>query len=297
MRKAALLFVFAVCAYAAKAQFTLQPRLGFEAPITKISYNGSGYDKPVSQALPQAGVRAAYGFKNALAPFLGVSTHRPLVSYSFNDPKTGMTAYNATAGNLQVQLQAGLQYNSKPISLSKKKAAATTNPENVSETKSSCRSYFGCYRKSNGGQKQQANAWTMKVQPSVGLGYVPSGKDDIEIQNAGTTNTYTYNAGNIKTELITGLAFEFASGNKKFATLSINYFKGLGNNETVLTTVSDGKTLNTNLGSKLEGWNAAIGIPISFGKKSATTKTKVQSKSRSRCSENYKSRCSRYREI
>ena len=39
MRRTALLFVIAVCGYAASAQFTLRPQAGFEVPSTKISYN------------------------------------------------------------------------------------------------------------------------------------------------------------------------------------------------------------------------------------------------------------------
>jgi len=298
MRKAALLFVIAVCAYAANAQFILRPQFGFENPLTKISYNNSAYYKPVCQVLPQAGVRADYQFKKGLAPFFGVFTHRPLVSYSFNDPKTGMTAYDATTGDLQVQLQAGLQYSTRPITLSKKTSAAKTKTENAPQAKSSCSHFYPgcCHKKSSETQtsKQQTNTYTVRLQPLAGVGYVPSGKQDIETQNTGTSTSYTYNAGNIKTEFITGLGFEFAKNSKRFLTLSVNYFKGLEKNETLLTTGSSGKTINTNLSSKLSGWNAAIGIPISFAKKNTTTtttKTKTQKNNHHSCSEYYKRRC------
>src|SRR5215831_10685348 len=119
MRKTALLLVIAVYSYAANAQFSLRPQAGFEFPVTKISYNNAPYIKPECQSLPQAGVRADYQFKGGFGPYMGVFTHSPLVNYKFNDPETGMSAYDASVGNLQVQLQAGVQYSTKPLSLSK----------------------------------------------------------------------------------------------------------------------------------------------------------------------------------
>jgi hypothetical protein len=296
MRKAALLFVFAVCVYAAKAQLTLQPRLGVENPLAKISYNHSSFYKAVSPSLAQAGVRADYQFKKGFAPYLGVFTHRPVASYSFNDPKTGMTTYQAKAGDLQLQLQAGLQYSTKAIVLNKNKAAKTA-PQKISESKSSYhRSYGGCRKPSEAQSlKQQANTWSLRLQPSAGFGYLPSSKDDMENGNSAMPASYRYNAGNVKTELITGLGFELSKNKNPFLTVAINYFKGIGTNETVLTTESGGKPLNTSLRSKLSGWNAAIGIPISFAKKS--TATKKQYNTRSSCSEYYKKRCGSYRRI
>jgi len=292
MRKAALLFVIAVCAYAAKAQLTLRPQIGFESPLTKISYNHSPFNKALCQFLPQAGVRADYQFKKGLAPYLGVFTHRPLVNYSFSDPKSGMTSYHATTGDLQLQLQAGLQYSIKPFTLSKKTVASKTNTEKVSEAKSNCyhSCQSSCRKRSSEAQmpKQPANLWTLRLQPSAGIGYVPSGKEDIEMRNSAS---YLYNAGNIKTELITALGFELARNRKKIITLSINYFKGLGTNETSFTTEEPGsKPLTTNLRSRLSGWNASIGIPISFAKKSTATKT--QKNNHRSCTDYYKKRCS-----
>jgi hypothetical protein len=297
MRKAALLFVIAVWVYAAKAQLTVQPRLGFENPVTKISYNNSSFYKAVSPSLLQAGVRADYQFKKGFAPYLGVFTHRPLVSYSFNDPKTGMSSYQATTGDLQVQLQAGLQYSTKAIALNKKKTAKTS-PQKASETKSSCyHSYGGC-RKTKEAQtsKQQDNSWSLRLQPSAGLGYIPSGKGDLQ---AGNSASYQYNAGNLQTEFITGLGFELAKNKTPWITLAISYFKGLGTNETVLLTESAGKPVSTNLRSKLSGWNAAIGIPISLAKKSKTTNvaTKKENNNPHRCTEYYRSRCGSYKRI
>lgn len=292
MRKAALLFVIAVCAYAAKAQLTLRPQIGFESPLTKISYNHSPFNKALCQSLPQAGVRADYQFKKGLAPYLGVLTHRPLVNYSFHDPKSGSTSYHATAGNLQMQLQAGLQYSIKPLTLSKKTVASKINTQNVSEAKSNCyhSCQSSCRKRTSEAQipKQQIELWTLRLQPSAGIGYIPSRKQDLEMRNSAN---YLYNAGNIKTELVTGLGFEFARNRKKIITLSINYFKGLGTNEASFTTEEAGsKPLTTNLRSQLSGWNASIGIPISFAKKSTATKT--QKSVQRGCTDYYKKRCS-----
>src|SRR5881275_3313299 len=103
MRKISLLFVIATSGYAANAQFTLRPQLGFENPVTKVSYNNLPSFKPTCQFSAQAGVRADYSFKGGFGPCMGFYTHRPLVTYTFNDPETGMTAYNASKGDLQLQ--------------------------------------------------------------------------------------------------------------------------------------------------------------------------------------------------
>src|SRR5215218_2653617 len=115
MRRTALLIVIAVGGSAANAQFTLRPQVGLEFPSTKISYNDLGYIKPESQSSGQLGLRADYQFKGGFGPFAGVTTHIPGVGYHFADPQTGMSEYSTSQGNLQVQLQGGLQYSTKPI--------------------------------------------------------------------------------------------------------------------------------------------------------------------------------------
>jgi hypothetical protein len=192
-----------------------------------------------------------------------------------------------------MQLQVGLQYSIKPFTVSKKTVTSKTNTEKVSEAKSNC--YHSCQnscgKRSSEARipKQQSNLWSLQLQPSAGIGYVPSGKQDLERRNS--ASSYLYNAGNIKTELITGVGFEFARNRKKIITLSITYFKGLGNNETSFTTEEPGsKPLTTNLRSRLSGWNASIGIPISFAKKSTATKT--QKNDHRSCTDYYRKRCS-----
>ncbi len=289
MRKTALLFVIAVYGYAANAQLTLRPQTGIEIPATKISYNNLPSFKPACQSLAQFGLRADYAFKGGIGPFVGLFTHRPSVNYNFTDPEKGMSAYEAAVGDLQLQLQAGLQYSTKPLLLGKKTSAVTPGPENMSVSTSGC----GGRKVEETQDSKQKPAWTVRLQPAVGLGYVPSNKADLETKNLGTQTSYTYRAGNTKTELISGLAFEFARNRTKFLSLSINYFKGLESNETTFTTQSSAKTVTTTLSSKVSGWNATIGIPISVAKKN-TLKTQ---KSYHRCSEQYKRKCGSYRRI
>ena len=298
MRRTALLFVIAVFGYAANAQFTLTPQAGFEIPSTKISYNNLPYIKPQGQSSGQFGLRADYQFKGGCAPFAGIVSHRPLVSYNFSDTKTGMTDYTSAEGDLLVQLQAGLQYSSKPISLGKKTPAAKTTTKKTSSTEhfyySSCgRKYSettSCTEKKS--CTSQKSSWAMRIQPSAGIGYVPSSKPDMEKDYFATSPGYTYNAGNISTEFIGGMGFEFDRNQKKFLTLRVNYFKGLGNNETSFTTQTSGKEETTTLKSQVSGWNASLGIPISFTKKPAAKKSAAKSqKSHHSCGGYYKSRC------
>ena len=298
MRKTALLLVIAVYGYAANAQLTLRPQAGFEIPRTKLRYNNQSFFKPECQSSGQLGLRADFQFKGGLAPFAGIVTHRPLVSYSFDNPETGMTSYKADEGDLQVQLQAGLQYSTKPISLSGKPSAAPAVFENVSPAESESPYYSsGCHRKKSMESKTtspQKTMWTLRLQPSAGIGYVPSGKNDLETISSGPSPSYIYNAGNVKTEFISGLGFEFAKNQTRILTLSINYFKGLSNNETTFTTESAGKSVTTTLRSEVSGWNASIGVPIGFGKKSSSA---TPQKSYRKCSDSYKSKCGSYRRL
>lgn len=298
MRKTALLFVIAVSGYAANAQFTLRPQFGFENPVTKVSYNNSSSFKPTCQLSAQAGVRAEYSFKGGLGPFLGLYTHRPMVTYAFNDPETGMTAYNASKGDLQMQIQGGLQYSSKPFLLSKKNTSTQQKQQANSSTNSICGHYSSgcCHKKSNTTQTNAQDNWTLKLQPFAGLAYVPSGKSDIETQNSGAQPTYIYNAGNLKTEFITGMGFEFARNKTRFLTISFNYFKGLGNHTTSFTTESSTKTVNTTLSSKVSGFSASLGIPISFEKNKTSVKntTSKPEKTYHHCGEYYRTRCGHY---
>ncbi len=306
MRHAILVLVFAAFAFAANSQLTIRPQAGLENSNTKISYNNLPYFSPVSQLKPQLSLRADYKFKNGFGPFAGLSTSRSLVNYNFNNPETGMTAYQAALGKMQLQLQAGLQYSTKPIFFNKKSSTNKSSKTRLSEAttantcshySSSCSHYSSncCTKKSNTTEKtkSQNKGWSFRIQPSAGFAYIPSDKPDLVTKTSGTQTDYTYNAGNNKTALLTGVGFEFAKNKTKFFTLSVNYFKGLGNNETTFTSESGTKTTTTILNSKLSGWNALIGIPISFTKKS-NTQHKTQQRTKYDCQQyrtEYRYRC------
>jgi len=301
MRQTALLFVIAVFGYAANAQFTLRPQIGIENPVTKISYNDLPSISPVTQFQPQFGVHADYKFKGGFGPFIGMSTSRSTVEYAFTDPEKGMTDYNAELGDVLLAFQAGLQYSSKPFNLTKPKTTSTTKSksectENKTSTSSSCfekmmRCYSSrcCHDKSNSESKSttKKDMWTLSLQPSAGISYTPSNADAIETENVNGVTNYVYTAGNLKTAFISGIAFEFARNKKKFATLSFNYFTSLGSDKTAYTTQSGSKTVNTTLSSKVSGWNAALGIPITFTKSQAT---KTHNKTHHDCYQRYEYR-------
>ena len=296
MRQTALLLVIAVFGYAANAQFTLRPQIGIEDPRTSISYNDLSSFTPVTQFQPQVGLHADYKFKSGFGPYIGLSTNRSSINYSFNDPETGMTIYNAKMDKMQFGLQAGLQYSSQPIFLNLHAIAGNCGTENRSNTKSGCSSHssHSCCSKA---EKQKATpkkeSWTVRLQPSAGISYVPSNKPTIETKTSGTQTSYIYNAGNLKTAIVTGMSFEFARNKAKFLTVSFNYFKGLGNDETTFTTQSANKNVTTTLRSKVSGWNASVGIPISFAK-NVSSKTK---KTYHGCGEQYRIRCQNVRKI
>jgi hypothetical protein len=291
MRHAVLVLAFAVWVCAANSQLTILPQAGLENPSTKISYNNLPYFSPVDQLQPQFGVRANYKFKGGFGPFLGLATSRAGVSYNFTDPDNGMTSYNASLAKTQLQIQGGLQYSTKPIYFKQKSSSTTTKATSSEKTYSCHNSYSSCTRNSSsccnkggGAQKtkSQKQSWSMRIQPSAGFGFVPSSKSGVTTETLSAQPSYTYNAGNLKTALLTGVGFEFAKNKTRLFTLSVNYFKGLSSNQATFTTESAAKTTTTMLNSKVSGWNASIGIPIGFSKKSSSTH-KTEHKSTSDC--------------
>ena len=292
MRRALLVLAFVVWVCPANSQLTILPQAGLENPTTKISYNNLPSFSPVDQLQPQFGVRANYKFKGGFGPFLGLATSRSGVSYNFTDPENGMTAYNASLAKTQLQIQGGVQYSTKPLYF-KQKGSTTSSTTPTSEKTSSCHSFYSscsrysssCCKKSGSEQKTKAQkqSWSVRIQPSAGFGFVPSSKSDLVTETSGGQPSYTYNAGNMKTALLTGVGFEFAKNKSSLFTLSVNYFKGLNNNETTFTTESAAKTTTTTLNSRVSGWNASIGIPIGFSKKPSSAHNTKEHKSTYDC--------------
>jgi len=308
MRTAMITGLIAVFGYAASAQFSLLPQVGFENSRTNISYNNLSDFSPLGVKFsPQASLRLDYKFKKGHGPFLGISSSRSLVSFSFSDPDNGMNIFNATTGDMQLRLEGGYQYSSKPIYFNKNKsqrssASSKSSYYKTSGQKKSCGSEYTSRTSSCGKTKSESyssrcgssnkvkqtlakkekGGW-MRIQPSLGLAYIPSVKTDIASKTQGGQTTYQYNAGNWNTALVTGAGFEFGKNNHRLFTVSINYFNAIGNlDKQMLTTVSDSKTSVTYLQSDVSGWNMKVGIPFTLSKRSEVKQSKEQ-KTRKEC--------------
>jgi len=297
MRNAALtLLCFAVFGYAANAQrFSLLPQAGFENSTTKISYNDLRSFSPLGiRFTPQASLRLNYSSKQGHGFFLGAGTSRSLVSFSFTDLEKGMNNFTTVTGDMRLQLEGGYLFNSKPISLGKSKHAVakkqtTTNPARKScgsyslQIRSSCTKNYSSSSSCRSGNKvkqtahsKKNNSW-VRIQPSVGMGFIPSVKTDVVTSIKGGQTTYQYNAGNWNTALMAGAGFEFGKGKTRQFTVSLNYFTGIGNlDDQTISSVSGAKSITTTLASNVSGWNMKVGIPFSLGAKNPAAKHRTQ---------------------
>jgi hypothetical protein len=283
------LFLFVVFGYAANSQrFSLLPQVGFENSKTKIGFNDLGSFSPIGVKFsPQASLRLNYSSKQGHGFFLGVATSRSVVSFSFTDPETGMNNFTATAGNMQLRMEGGYQFNTKPISL---KSSKQPSVNNSTQKKSCCAGSSHCCSRNSNKAKEQSfnkskNSW-VRIQPSIGMGFIPATKNDIVAKTQAGQTTYQYNAGNWNTALIAGTAFEFGRGRTRQFTVSVNYFKGLGNmGEKTISSVSGGKAVTTILESASSGWNVKVGIPFTLNAKNKPD----------RKTEHHRSGCGQYR--
>jgi hypothetical protein len=302
MRSVALSGLFVVSALAMNAQkLSLTPQVGFENSRTSVNYNNLGSFAPLGGEFnPQVSLRLDYKFKQGFGPYIGASTSRSGVLYNFNDVENGMNVYNATKANMQLRLEAGYQFTTNPILFNKSKQSSNSS---TSKTKSSSNSSCGkysyhsscsgssssrsghCQSKSNAAKKienKNKGGW-VRLQPSVGVGYIAAPKTDIVTKTQGGQTTYEYRAGNWNTALLTGMGFEFGRNKQRLLNVSINYFKGIGNMNTQTVSSESGiKTNYATLESKASGWNMRIGIPFTLaekkpGKHTTTNKTKKTS--------------------
>ena len=312
MRSVALSGLFIVSALAMNAQkLSLTPQVGFENSRTSINYNGLGSFAPLGGELnPQVSLRLDYKFKHGFGPYMGASTSRSGVLYGFNDIENGMNAYTTTKANMQLRMEAGYQFTTKPIFLNKTKQSSNTSTKTKSSGNSSCGSNYyrsNCSRSSysrsshcqskNNAMKKVENknkgGW-VRLQPSIGVGYIAAPKTDIVTKTQGGQTTYEYRAGNWNTAFLTGMNFEFGRNKQRLLNVSINYFTGIGNmDKQTISNESGIKTSYATLESKASGWNMRIGIPFTLAEKRSaknTNKTK-----RTNCSDGmrteYKYRC------
>ena len=287
-------------AISAKAQLSFLPQLGLERSKTFVDYNNVSSFSPMgSQVNFKANLRMDYRFKKGHGPYIGIGTAPGTVAFSFTDAANAATNFKAAQNPLQWKLEGGYQYTSKPITLKKaavKKPAIKTSSYNT-EIRRHCGSYCNSYRQrtsTNSSTAKQSSNLNLRLQPSVGLAYLPSIKDDLEVSGS----NYQYNAGNYKTAITPGMGFEFAKGKQRLFTLSLFYTKAMGQaEEKIFSNVENGKTV-TNLvsSSNTSSWGLMLGVPFSFSKNKKTVAPIVKKEPvreyKSRC-EYYRSRCIR----
>jgi hypothetical protein len=297
MRPVTLLLLFVVSGFAANAQFTLLPQMGVENPLTKITYNNGSYYTPLPiQLAPHLGLRADYRSKQGHGVFLGIATSRSGVDYTFSNPEAGMTNYTTTVGDMQVRFEGVYQFNRKPIYFKKQAVSNTTAPAKVSTPeRKGCGGYSyrsHCCEKNRMAQKPKVDERLyVRIQPSLGMAWVPAGKGSVETEVKSGQPSYTYEAGRYNTAVVTGAGLEFGAAKKRFFTISINYFKALSDQSATLVTQTAGKDVVTSLNSKVSGWNASIGIPISLSKTKQPVQAKHTEVKRTSCQEYYRMRC------
>ena len=296
MRNAVLaILLFVATAGAANAQrFSLLPQVGFESSKTSISYNNQEYFAPTGVKFsPQASLRLDYTSKKGHGLFLGMTSSRNAVEFNFIDPETGMTNYTATTADMQLRFESGYQFSSKPIYFNKSKASAAKTTSTAKKScgpvaKTSCgksteKSYSRCgsSKEKTTPQKNVAKGGWVRIQPSIGMGFIPTDQSEIEAKTQNGQQVYQYTAGEWNTAVLGGMGFEFGKNRTRLLTVSLNYLKGLGNmDQQTLTTVSGSKTTTTTLASKSAAWNLRVGIPFTLGSSNnkSTPKQAVQKK-------------------
>jgi len=287
-----ILFIALVATMNAQ-KFSITPQVGFENTRTSVNFNNLGFFAPLSgEFSPQISLRLDYKFKQGFGPYIGASTSRSVLLYNFSDIENGMNVFNASNGNMQVRLEAGYQFTTNPIFL--KNSSAQKSPDSKSCgsfsyrsscTKSSSSRSSHCQSKcSNSGKMASKNKGTwVKLQPSVGIGFIPSPMADVVSKSQGGQTSYEYRAGNWNTALQTGMGFEFGRNKQRLMNININYFSGIGNmNEWTITSSSGTKTSVAHLASKTSGWNLRVGIPFSLSEKKPTTRHHIQYRSNNR---------------
>ena len=277
-------------AISANAQLSFLPQLGFEQSKTLVQYNNSSSFSPIgSQANLKANLRMDYRFKKGHGPYIAVGTAPGAVAFSFNDIANAATNFKAAQNSLQWKLEGGYQYTSKPINLKKAstKQAEKTTTQNT-EVRSKCGSYYSYQRQERTATtaKKQDNNLNLRLQPSIGVAYLPSIKNDV-VSNG---SSYQYNAGNYKTAFTSGMGFEFARGKQRLFTITAFYTKGLGNLDETITSIQNNKDVNNLVNSNTSSWGLMAGVPFSFTKKQKVVLRPVTTQP----SRTYRSKCQSY---
>ena len=281
----------------AKTQLSFLPQLGIDRTKTSVSNNNAPSFSPMgTQGNFKANLRADYRFKKRHGPYAGIGTAPGAVAFNFTDASNVSNGFTATQNALQLKLEGGYQYTSRPINFKKSKQSSAKTSSNT-EVKRSCGSYYKSYRQKTSNATstaKQNNNLNLRLQPSLGIAYLPSTKDDLLISNSG----YQYNAGNYKTALTPAMGFEFARGKQRLFTLSLFYLTPLDKNEEQsIKSISNDKITNNIINSNTSSWGLMLGVPFSISKKQKTiapaVKTEPAKQYKSKCQSYYRSGCIR----
>jgi hypothetical protein len=311
MRHSVLAICLALIVQAAQSQLSFTPRIGFENANTRVSVNDGKFILPLSNQLtPQAGARFDYRFKKGHGVFAGISASSTTVAFSFTNPEQSFSSNFSSRSATQVRLEGGYQFNTKPIlfksnSNTSKPAMQRRNGCGKSKSESNMKQGCGSYsRSSSHCEKSKSNLakhksskqpMLMRLQPQLGMAYIPSVKNDFASKVEGGQSTYSYYAGNWNTAVIGGMGFEFSKGKTKLFQVNLQYLKGLGNlSSRTLTTHDGSKSVETTYSSRASSWSLNFGVPVSFAKKSSANKKQknCQQQKRTHCEQKiqYRSR-------
>ena len=111
------------------------------------------------------------------------------------------------------------------------------------------------------------------------MGFIPSVRNDVvaKVQNAQTT--YRLQGRQLEYCDYSGTGFELGKNNTRLFTVSVNYYKGLGNlNTETISTQSATKNVTATLHSATSGWDVRVGIPFTLGGPKTAKKAKTEKK-------------------
>ena len=282
--KSIILLLFAMVTLSAKSQLTLLPQVGIDHSKTIIQSNDFSSFAPLGMKIsPMFGARLGYIAKSGHGAYLGVSTSAGSLNYRFTDPLTAGTSYKVSGDELGLHLEAGYQFSTKPIALSKHGTNKTSYRNSGTQHHgcgghTACGQHNGCSHHTGGGEHftcsqhrsinrtGKSSSTYMRIKPSVGLAFAPSEDNRIESETKNGLTSYEYKAG-WKTAITAGIAFDFGSQNQSKFVVSVNYLHGLGNNTQTLNTVDNSKTTAHTFQSGTSGFSVSLGIPINLSTK------------------------------
>ena len=100
----------------AKTQLSFLPQLGIDRTKTSVSNNNAPSFSPMgTQGNFKANLRADYRFKKGHGPYAGIGTAPGAVAFNFTDASNVSNGFTATQNALQLKLEGGYQYTSRPI--------------------------------------------------------------------------------------------------------------------------------------------------------------------------------------